>query len=223
MLVINFFIVYFLLLAFGGIICTGWHSITRGFEKTLPDGSKKKVGKLFKGWYFFWFQKKEVLRIHYSGDALFAIFSKFRPYYSGIYKPFISCVGHEGCSNMSMLVDYTFLDAIPLLRSTFDINFIVKVGNDKGEYIVFVYGEEPVYRFPEWLRDPLAGCVTCYASIYGSVIFWTFYALAKTSSLGDVCQLWVEMMYSGTVFLVWVAYCISLAFVNTTLWIKSGQ
>jgi hypothetical protein len=43
----------------------------------------------------------------------------------------------------------------------------------------FLYIETTIYRFPEWVRKPISACIRCYASVYGSFIWWVFVYLQK--------------------------------------------
>jgi hypothetical protein len=44
---------------------------------------------------------------------------------------------------------------------------------------------------------------------------------ADVGRFGDVCELWVKMQ-GDSIAVTWIGFCLSLAFVNTFLWNKSG-
>lgn len=68
-------------------------------------------------------------------------------------------------------------------------------------------GSMPKYRFPEWVQKPLSSCVLCYASIYGSIIFWSTYLYEPLFFPEKTFQL----------ILVWITFTFSLVFMNNFL------
>jgi hypothetical protein len=210
---VNFFTVYFSLLLFGGMICCGIHAITRGQELEQPDGSKKRVGKIFKSWFFYWYKVSHYNHIFHTGAHLESIFQQFRNHYKGKYE------FYSGKKN-AMVVSPEFASLAPAIELAYDVYLDCTYEGDR--LIVQVAKKEPVYRFPWYVREPLAGCVTCYASAYGSIIFWLFCILSYMGCLGDACMYWSAAIDGIAIYFVWLSYCISLAYVNTFLWIKSG-
>ncbi len=83
--IIQFLQFFLIITTLGALSVTGWFFITRGDEEILPDGSGKKVGKIFKGWYFFWTkEKKPKHRIYYRGDELDKLIAELRSNFPSI-------------------------------------------------------------------------------------------------------------------------------------------
>ncbi len=64
-----------------------------------------------------------------------------------------------------------------------------------------------VFKYPEWLRKPISSCVICYASIYGSIIFWITY----------ICVPYYFPIAITKVILIWIMFTLSLVYMNNFL------
>ena len=60
-------------------------------------------------------------------------------------------------------------------------------------------------RLPEWLFKPLGGCVTCMASIFGTISFW----------LKIIHEHQIVNSYT---LISWVVFCFSLAILNSIIY-----
>lgn len=209
---VQFFGIFFLLLLFGSVLICGWFTITRGQIIENEDGTKEKVGKIFKGWYFFWFREKEnKRRIYYSDSYLFSIKENLQKLGAKDLKlNFVNSL----TAPKSFIRDSVFY----AMRLGVKFEFKTDETDPDNSAIVFVYKEEPDYVFPAWLRDMMAGCITCHGSLYGSIVFWTFY---KLSDNGIIDNAWAEQT-QPMIILVWLSYMVMLSFVNTALWKKLG-
>lgn len=197
---ITFFITYFLLLIFGAIFCNGWHLITRGEIEILPNGEKKKVGAIFKWWALFWEHKTGKELIDYKGKELLKIFKTIQQAakQNGYSGKFTYNTEHiEVDANIQKLIPFIEND------SKYTVTYLTK------EPRIVISREDDVYLFPEWIRSPTSACVTCYSSIYGSIIFWSFILLYKE----DLFTIFTNEKFA--LFLTWILYCIALAFLNT--------
>jgi|ERR1700761_8553420 len=214
-----YFLPYFLHLLAGAFLIVGFFAITRGTELTQPDGSIKRVGKIFKGWFFFWFKENGKIKYYYKDDELVKIIAQIRAirpnstikvYYENMPGPNI--VRISGIA--SSIVDEYFWSEI---ESRFNLKVeVVKTfvpenmqGSELAYMIFKLYKEEPNYVFPWYMRDMLAGCVTCHSSWLGSVCFWV---PAIIGIYGSLSMLHLVML--------WICYCISQAFIVTALWKK---
>ncbi len=71
--------------------------------------------------------------------------------------------------------DITELASIILLMSVFCVG--LKIGLEDGNWL------HPVYRYLEdkiggyWIYNPLIGCVYCFSSSWGNLVFWGAYLL----------------------------------------------
>lgn len=182
-----FLIWFFLLLIFGTLIINGWYLITR-------------EGMIFEGWSNHWEKKNGTKNNTLECEKLY---KKFRE----IEKVALLC-GYKGevqYTEKYLNVDSSFASVIDQVEHHLLIHLNL-IDEDKK---LFLYEEETIFRFPEWLRNPLSSCPTCMASVYGTIIFWSAVSLVNTNPFE-----W-STHYLVTKILTWGAYCISLAFVNT--------
>lgn len=213
MVLITFFVSFLLFLLASSILITAFFCVTRGYSETLPDGTERRYGKILKGYYFFWFKEKVKQKLYYKDDELAIIADQISAYYDAdIYRngdPF-----KKGSSD-TLICDEAFIDYIPLLRKKLEIGFQVE-DRASGKLFLKVYQEEAVYVFPEWIRTVMAGCITCTPTVYGNIVFWSAYFLLKR----DVTDSFLlPFKDSGvSIFFVWIAYWISLSWLNTVLW-----
>jgi hypothetical protein len=197
---------FLLIIIVGSIVVTGWFFITRGYEQVLEDGSIHRYGKIFKSWYFFWNKKwSEKEKIFYDKDHLRELYShidkKILPQFSlaGIYL----VVKEEGLTRA--------------WKQEFEYHHKVKLFDafNQGEGVYRVYKEYDDYVYPSWVRDPLASCATCFASIYGSLFYWLLIAFCEVA--GDVNLFaWCFIPKLAAVFF-WICFCLCLAVVNTAI------
>lgn len=200
MTLIQFLITYFLFVGLGTLTVSGWFFITRGREEKLPDGSIQKKGKIFKGWYFYFTRIESVSRIFYSGAELEKLYCE---YLSLFPKNDYGIIKSEG--NEYLIIEKKDADFSDLFIK-FGKKFV------KTESIIRFYEEKNNYRFPEWIRDPLAVCATCFSSIYGSIFYWSVITLSCDAKLFS----WAANATAAVVFF-WVFFCMSLAVLNTAI------
>lgn len=163
------FLLYFSVVLFlGGVMITGWYAITRGEWEYNADSTPYWSGKLFSPWLRFWTQEKGKERVYYRGQELENMVMKI--------------------TNLLGIKDYRFdehkthlivNDAVDDLffRKKHYLFHHLKVTVSKkeirsNEHLIFLFSEDPIYKFPHFLRAPLATCIYCHGSIYGSIIWW---------------------------------------------------
>lgn len=209
-----YFITYLLFLFVSSILITAFYCITRGYEETLPDGSVHRYGKILKGYYFFWFRQKGKKPIYYKGDELAVIVDKVREVYDGDIRVIGNVFQPESITTIQ--VDHEFIQHIPILRHKLELQFeVLQEGNNT--YVLAVYWFDRIYVFPEWLRTVMAGCITCTPTIYGNIVYWTGIFLFRNSALAEFMFVNFQYPILGVLF-TWLAYWLSLAWLNTILW-----
>jgi hypothetical protein len=213
MALFNFFVTYLLFLLTSSILITSFFCITRGDIEVMPDGSKRRYGKILKGYYFFWFKEKDKAQIRYADDELAHLVDQIKSQYSGS----ITLLGDifKEKSITSFEVSKNFLESVPILRYQLQVQFKIEEQNN-GSLVVSAYSEAPVYSFPEWLRTIMAGCVTCTPTVYGNITYWSAILFFKKSILYSLFGCFENM--HAAVIIVWLAYWVSLAWLNTVLW-----
>lgn len=217
-----FYTVLFLIsmICIGSIFLCGFFDVTRGSEETLPDGKTKRNGKLFKGWYFFWFKKSpEPLTIFFAG-------SEFDKLYKNLVREFAmngyslnGIVKNDGYiiipGDLDVIILVNFCDK---LKCKFISGANSKDGIDiPNQHIIRFYKEYPDYYYPEWIRDMMAGCITCSATVYGNIFFWLVYAIANNSILFSTMFSWGDNYYLVLIG-VWLSYYVGVSFVSTFLY-----
>lgn len=184
----------------GSLLVTGWFFITRGFEQIMPDGNIYRYGKVFKGWYFFWNKKKiEKQKIYYTGKQLSELVVNLQRN---------DALKIQLYGNAIRIGTGNGIDVENLYTSSVSHGFKVF---DKGDNVFALYKEYDDYVYPWWVRDPLANCATCFASLYGTIAYWTFIALSKESLF-----YWSSHPVIASITF-WVAFCLSIAVINTAL------
>jgi len=211
---VNFFITYFLFLLASSVTITAFFCVTRGGVEVMPDGSERRYGKILKGYYFFWFKEKGKIKTGYKDDELANAVHQMQEYYA---EP-ITLAGDPFKSGGIAKFETSegFLAVIPLIRHKLQMKFTIEEQYN-GKVVVAAYAEEPDYVFPEWLRTVMAGCITCTPTVYGNIIFWGAVLFFKESVLYNSLFCYFSNEYAGIV-VVWLAYWVSLAWLNTVLW-----
>jgi hypothetical protein len=210
MQLIHFFITYFLFLLASSVVITAFFCITRGYTEVMPDGSERRYGKVLKGYFFFWFREKGKKKIFYVEDELAGLVNRIKEHYTGS----MLLVGEWLV--MQFETTENIKEVIPFLRNSLQVQFeIEEIGN--GKVAVSAFKEEPDYVFPEWARTIMAGCITCTPTVYGNIIYWGVMYLLKKDILYQSLFNCFNNPYAG-VIITWIAYWISLAWLNTVLW-----
>ena len=85
------------------------------------------------------------------------------------------------------------------------------------EHTVKEDSEERIYKYPEWLRSPIVGCISCLPTVYGNLIFWV---LVSTLQSNAIYNAFLYPFANDTVGLVviWLAYWLSCSYVCTLMW-----
>lgn len=194
---------FLLITIIGTLAVTGWFFITRGSKELQPDGTYKEKGKIFKNWLFFWTKTKaENKKIFYKGFALQSVVDEIN-------------TNHPNLGLTVRVFDYVHINNDTIYRSENQIkNILAAAGGlklaDYSGNTFTVYKDEVDFVFPWWVRDPLAVCATCFASIYGTIFYW--------GVILNVPELfaWAPHIWFAKIF-YWVAFCLSLAVLNTAL------
>lgn len=201
---IDFLLFFLLFVVFGALVINGWYLASRGEIETEPDGTKVKEGALFKSWQIFWEQKRETKKfIQYKGKQLY-----------DLKREVIQTAKQEGYDGTFLFFDEYILATKSIEKYINSIQYQIrdlkiettKSGENKDSISTHMtlYKKQDVYVFPEWIRMMMASCITCHASFYGSVIFWAYILL-----FGRFMDTDAQLLGA------WVAYILSLSFVNT--------
>jgi hypothetical protein len=193
---------FLLFILASSFVIVGWFVVSRGEKKERVDGKIEKEGSLFKGWEIFWYKKKELpKKTLYTGNHLF---QKMKEVRSAAIQ--LGWNGHIDPQHDYLITTNDIKVKLKYIEYLTEAKIRIEQ-EDEVLVRLFVYKVEPDYVFPEVIRMPIAGCVTCHASIYGSVIFWSVYFL------------WDKFQYDAPQLIsVWIAYIFSVAVLNTFIY-----
>lgn len=211
--IIYFFILWLLLLIIGGGAINGFYNITRGEYEDLVDGTRRQRGKIFKGWYFFWFKEKEENQLtQYKGKYLIGIYNQIQN---------ICTEAKISVFTTRLVVEKPMIDMTSHLEDKLNIKIVIEKEQFGGRdnYYMYIYKSEPAYVFPDWVRTVLAGCITCFSSVYGSIVFFTFHMLAYSKL--NYIYAWSDYFYPAFI-VTWISSLIIWGYINPLLY-KIGR
>jgi len=209
----QFILFYGVLIFLSALIINGFFSITRGRWELNPDGTKYWTGKIFKG-YHKWLQRHTVEHIPYGNDEWLKIYFQLKSYFQD---KDILTVFENGMvvKKMDELRTTTFF-AFALAKGI-KVNLKTAPGENKeANLIIAAYKPVNKYKLPEWIRDPLGDCITCMASVFGTLL-WVFWLLLATHINAVYPTKTLILFLSigvGYKMVLWVFFCFSLAYVN---------
>lgn len=184
----------------GSIFVLGFFTITRGKIIILPNGTEQKEKEILGDWQLFWEDVVKYKKVFYEGKQLefkLKILEQLKPAYMGE-------ITFSTKDKMSL-----FFNTPPTDAEIRDIEFNLNCHVFKNDTVIFLYEEEPVYRFPEWVRK-ITNCYVCLSSMGGTFYYWSlqyFYPnMFYNTSNPSLCKLFF-----------WIIYCISLSFINKTI------
>lgn len=195
-------IIYLLFLLASSFVIVAWFVVTRGELTEMVDGTFEKEGSILKEWEIFWYKKKDLPKeTKYTGNHLFKVMKEVR---SAAIQ--LGWSGNFDVQHDHLIVTNDIKTKIKFIEYLTEAKIRTEAESENLVRL-FIYKIEDDYIFPERIRVPVAGCVTCYASIYGSIIFWGTQLIFK------------PFHYEGLkLVLVWIAFTFSLAVLNTFIY-----
>lgn len=208
MTIIEFLLFFILLLIITAIAINGIFLASRPHEEVRPDGKVLRNGKVLQGWYYFWHKTKGAPEmVWFRGDEGITLLHQIKSHYRNRIEKCLSYeVGHS-----TFIAGEEFKNNASTLEAILDVKFEIKrYSNTSADYLVKAYREYPRYIFPEWVRDMMAACVTCHATVYGNVAFWVATGLVNNE------YAWATNP-TAALIASWVAFWLCLAYLNTWL------
>ncbi len=198
---IIFFIVSLIL---GGLFCIGLWISSQGEDEVAPNGELVNKGAMILYPFRRFLNKKKNVFYDYEGDQLLE---------------FIENLKYEYRFQAELLQDMT-ITKNGFKVSNKDNAELWKIGFQelyKNQGIIYSYiGNEftfsKCYEMPyysQYITKPLLLCYKCYASIWGSLIYWTMANFATNINA-------INKDYS-VLIPMWILYCFSLVSVNSFL------
>lgn len=208
---IHLLLLFTLTLLLSSIFINGFYNITRGQWVAQPNGSKKWVGKIFSFWSKL-LQNHTVKKEFYKGNEFYKQVAILQEFFAEneIIEVLESGVVVEKLGHKRMPLFEVFAASKNILFTIRDY------GSGK---IISVYTEQKEYTFPNLIRAPFGECLACMSSAYGTICFFGWYNLASAIQYFYPTKS-VEALLSinmGWKVFLWVTFCISLAYLNETI------
>lgn len=207
-----FMFTFFIMVLVSSIFINGWYAITRGRWETKPNGEKYWVGKIFSGWHKFFQQHKE-RTVYYENGGFLNQWQKV----SGFFRSEAIIEVFKTSAHVMMLEKD--IDKLLIYARSCGVNASVRKYERENEYLVSIYTVVKDYRFSDLIKDPLALCITCFASIYGALI-WAFWMYVFTKIDGqhglEGSNFFIDVPLKVNLLMM-VVFCISLSYVNEFL------
>lgn len=167
---IYFLITFILLILLGSAFIVQFYHLSRHYIIVQPDGSETIGGFILKYWSMFWERKTGITKLVYTTDSLEYKFNELNRLINPIGKKFVLNTEKH---SMALLAGETITPdekdkIIRILSCEIDVN--------ERNYFLFI--EEDIYYFPEWIRKPVSSCPVCMSSVFGSTIWFTFIYLS---------------------------------------------
>lgn len=179
---LHFILQFVLFLVVSAIAINGWYNVTRGRWEIAPDGSKKWVGKIFNFWGKFLQQHTEEIQ-YYTNEQFLNEFAKIREFFKDddIYQIVSNGVIVKPMIPKKATLFYSFAQSKGLNVS---LNEQEKGPENSAGTAITIFKVIFHYKLPYLLRYPLGECVSCMASIYGTISWIFFYnILSQTDSI----------------------------------------
>lgn len=189
-----------MLLLVSSICIVGFYNVTRHFTVTQPNGEITIEGDILKFHSIFWEHIKRVDKLYYSGESLEYKFFELQRLYPNIFNKLQLSENNKSLSAKPT----TILTAEDIFQIELILRVIVEF---KEPDIYFLYTEEPIYYFPEWVRNPISQCPKCMSSFFGSIIW------IGVNYLNHNLFNWTNHEYLGF-FFFWFIFVISLSYIN---------
>lgn len=195
-------VIFGAMLFIGPHMMVGWYAITRGRTELKPTGETVRRGKLLMAWHFYWTRTHGHTTVRVEKESLKKIYWLLREnaqwegrFYVNDSETQIIFMGKKENQLLEMQMELEKISGCSVWPSENAVSFTKQI---------------PEFVFPEWVRDPVSECPTCFASVYGSIFYWIMISLLPPlfnwSEQPTIC---------AVVF--WIIFCFCSAYINTVL------
>lgn len=165
------------MLIVASLFCNGWYQITRGYYYVLPDGSTKPEGEIFGFWERFWEKQTGISKHEFSPEAHESKLFELRYLDKKLGDKFVFQY-----VQWALIKEVAFSEEEQIkVEKLLSCKMMPQYHPAPNCISYRLYYETPKYRFPSWIRKPISGCVICMASVYGTIIYYSFGFLTKFS------------------------------------------
>ena len=191
-----------------GIFIVQFYNLTRHYIVISPDNSETIKGDAIIGkyWSMFWERVKRIDRLYYSGESLKFKFSELNRLFPNVWGRLMIA---EGERSIILKSNANMLSLDELLR----VETMLQCKLEQKEDIYFLYIEDVVFYFPEFLRKPFSQCPKCMATPFGTAIYFTINYFDR-----DFLS-WTAYCPQSLIFF-WILFIISLSAINNYIYSK---
>jgi len=204
----NLFFIYIIFFAItlliGGLFCIGLWISSQGEDEIQPDGQIRNVWAMIFYPIHRYLDRKKTEFVYYEGEQLLDLIDQFK----ADYKQYV------GLTNVMKMTENGFITDTNENAESWEMAFVDLYKRTKVIYIredlkfEFCKSYEKQIISPI-ISKPLLLCYKCYASIWGSLVFWTMVLFA----------LRVDFIPYDLYVLIpmWILYCFSLVVINVKI------
>lgn len=204
---LQFLITYVLFLLVSAFAINGWYNITRGRWEIAPDGSKKWVGKIFNFWGKLLQQHTEEIQ-YYTNEEFLKEFAKIKEFF-------------KEDDILQLVSNGAIVKSMNPKKAAFLFSYAQKLGlnisiaeqeegpENRGGTAITIFKVIMNYKIPYLLRYPLGECLSCMASLYGTICWVFFYYLLRDS--GHIFLNELSFIFKVG---LWVIFLVSLSYLN---------
>lgn len=199
----HYIILFAILLIVGGLFCIGWFQSTRGETEISPNGKPIDLwGMIFYPLNKFLCKTEDKI-VFYEGEQLACLFEKMKRNFPAWSEMFDNArISRYGkCIDAKKTHIGMWANHLYDLEKEYDV--CTSIDSDG---VIKVWKVYKVHKFSPYIFKPIVGCYKCYASFWGTIIYWLGVALATYTD-------YVEQDFDILVPM-WVVYCMSLVTVN---------
>lgn len=189
------------MLIVGTLFCLGLFMSSRGETEVAPDGSKVDLWAMILYPVTKFLCKSNMYKIYYYQGNLLQLKNKIVGDFEGHVSLFKSIkTGYDYFqTTKNHYVEWDEL--LPQIESKYGIKSSRSVDGK-----IFFWKEYQKFVLPSILFKPVIGCYKCYASVWGTIIFYFGSLFAEKTGF-------LEIDYS-ILIPMWVIYCFSLVTLN---------
>lgn len=206
-------ILFALMLLLSSIAINGLYNITRGRWEPKANGTLVWVGKIGNFWGKF-LQTHTIHREYICGDPwkleIFKLTAFFKP------EEMIDIYDNAVVVKKMDKIRESLFSSFALVN---DLKYTLKDFGTVGGQMISAYREVKDFKFPVIVRAPLGECVACMSSFWGTVMWLLWRQVAAQVQLVHptyTVRSFLELPFA-TVLGLWVVFCISLAYLNETI------
>lgn len=194
-----FLLKFSMLLILSGIFINSWYLLSRHYIVINPDSSESVSGDVLRFWSQFWEKVKRVDKLYYSGESMAFKFSELNRLFPNIGERF----EYSGKDVFILKAFAQILTSDEILRVETVLQ--CKIQAIGTNYILYI--ENPVYRFPSWIKKPFSSCPKCMANPFGTLIWLTI------NYLDSDLFLWCSHPLKGF-FVFWLIFLLTLSWLS---------